>query len=86
MKQRIRLQIIRRRQHSIQRMTGAVIARVHHDELACESVLRAKRLTRRRIVTDRLVVRPWRIDVNHLLTHALGHQAFCHEAIQRDDA
>ena len=68
-----------------QRMLRAVIARIHDDEFAFESVRLAETRAARGIGMHMIVVRPRRHDRNFFGSNAFGRDAVAHEPIQRDN-
>jgi hypothetical protein len=76
---------LRRFHQRIQRMTRAVIAGIHHHELAFQTVCFAKSLLTLGIKLHVVVMRPRRDNHNPLRRDPLGHNAIAHETIQRND-
>ena len=73
-------------EQGVERMTWAVVAGVHHDELAVHAVGLAKALPPGGIVVDVDVESPRRQDGDAVAGHAFAGDAVGHESVQGDDA
>src|ERR1039458_7645255 len=74
-----------RRQQRIERMTRAVVARIHHDEFPVQAVRLAESLPPFGIKLYLRIVRPGRDDYHLRRRDAFGHNAVAHEPVEGDD-
>ena len=68
----------------VERVTRAVVARVHHHILVLQAMTSAEAGAPNGIESDRFIVRPGRNNRNAVQRHSSGSEALFHEVVESD--